>query len=308
MATSTLDAILGAISPEIEAFAICEIGADIRLVIPPVDMVEVHHILEGTLHLTIDENDVIEAGPGAMLIVPPGRLQYLASSRDALTSRESFEICAPARDGLLIVDATDGAEPTLRVACGAVLPDRNGSYGPLGNLTRPIIENLAHFPVVAAAFTAMLDELSIPKEGTQALTSALMKACLVVLLRQHLEACRIAETAPALFHDPRISRAIAAILDRPAADHSVVGLAREAAMSRSAFAREFKIAVDMTPMEFVGRVRLSVAHRLLLSTGISVEGIATAVGFSSRSHFSRLFRAHFGTDPSSLRRSRRESL
>ena len=55
MATSTLDALLGALSVEIEAFAICEIGEDVRLTIPPVDMIEVHHILEGTLHLRIDE-------------------------------------------------------------------------------------------------------------------------------------------------------------------------------------------------------------------------------------------------------------
>ena len=307
MATSTLDALLGALSVEIEAFAICEIGEDVRLVIPPVDMIEVHHILEGTLHLTIDENETVEAGPGAMLIVPPGRLQYLASSSNALSSKHTFDICAPARDGMLVVDATDGKEPTLRIACGAVLPDRSGSYGPLESLTRPIVENLSDFPVVPAAFAAMLAEVSTPKDGTRALTSALMKACLVVLLRRHLETSRNSEIAPALFHDARISRAIAVILDRPATDHSVTSLAKEAGMSRSAFAREFKAALDLTPMEFVGRARLNVAHRLLLSTGIGVEGIALTVGFNSRSHFSRLFREHFGADPSSFRRARKDN-
>jgi len=74
-------------------------------------------------------------------------------------------------------------------------------------------------------------------------------------------------------------------------------------MSRSAFAREFKGELDLTPMEFVARVRLNLAHRLLRSTGIRVEGIATTVGFSSRSHFSRLFREHYGIDPSSFRRN-----
>ena len=73
-------------------------------------------------------------------------------------------------------------------------------------------------------------------------------------------------------------------------------------MSRSAFAREFKTAVDMTPMDFVSRVRLDLAHRFLETTGMGVEGIAAAVGFSSRSHFSHLFREHYGTDPSSFRR------
>lgn len=303
MAAPTLDALLGALSVEIEAFAICEIGEDVRLIIPPVDMIEVHHVLEGTLHLTIDENESVEAGPGAMLIVPPGRLQHLATSRDVLASKDTFDVCVPTRDGMLVVDATDGRTPTLRVACGAVLPDPSGSYGPLGSLLRPVVENLSDVPVVSAAFKALLEEVSAPTEGTRALTSALMKACLVVLLRRHLEASRLTGTAPALYRDPRLSRAISAILNSPAADHSVTSLAREAAMSRSAFARAFKAAVDMTPMEFVTRVRLSLAHRLLLSTGIGVEGIATTVGFNSRSHFSRLFREHYGADPSTFRRS-----
>jgi AraC-like DNA-binding protein len=303
MATSTLDALLGTLSVEIEAFAICEIGENVRLIIPPVDMIEVHHILEGTLHLRIDENETVVAGPGAMLIVPPGRLQHLAASGDAVTNREAYEVCVPVRDGMLVVDATDGKEPSLRIACGAVMPDTGGSYGLLDTLARPIVENLSDVPVVSAAFAALLEEVSAPTEGTTALTSALMKACMVVLLRRHLEASRIAGTAPALFHDRRLSRAIAAILDRPAADHSVTTLAKEAGMSRSAFAREFKAELDLTPMEFVARVRLNLAHRLLVSTGMGVEGIAAAVGFGSRSHFSRLFRQRYGTDPSSFRRS-----
>lgn len=303
MATSTIDAMLGALSVEIEAFAICEIGDDAGLVLPPIDAIEVHHVLEGTLHLSIEGHETVEAGPGAMLLVPPARVQHLAATRETATSKTVVETCTPVREGMLILDATGGKDPTLRIVCGAVVPDRNGSYGPLQSLTRPVAENLSDFPVVSAAYAAMLEEISAPKEGTTALTSALMKACLVVLLRRHLETNRIAGTAPALFHDARLTRAIALILDRPAAPHSVTSLAKEAGMSRSAFAREFKAELDLTPMEFVARVRLNLAHRLLRSTGIRVEGIATTVGFSSRSHFSRLFREHYGIDPSSFRRN-----
>ncbi len=306
MATSTLDVLLGALSVEIEAFAVCEIGEDVRLIIPPVDMIEVHHVLEGKLHLTIDDKETVEVGPGSTLMVPPGRKQYLATSREAVTSKDSLEVCVPVRDGMLVVDATDGKEPTLRIACGAVLPDASGSYGPLDNLMRPVAENLSDVPVVAAAFGALLEEVAAPTEGTRALTSALMKACLVVLLRRHLQSSRTEGKTPALFDDVRLGRAVAAILDRPAADHSVTSLAKEAGMSRSGFAREFKEALNLTPMEFVTRARLSLAHRLLLTTGISVEGIASMVGFSSRSHFSRLFREHYGADPSSVRRTGKE--
>src|SRR5690606_27964420 len=111
-----------------------------------------------------------EVGPGSMLIVPPGRLQHLATSSDALASKDAFDVCVPVRDGMLVVDATDGREPTLRIACGAVLPDPSGSYGFLDSLTRPVAENLSDVPVVSAAFAALLEEVAAPTEGTRPFT------------------------------------------------------------------------------------------------------------------------------------------
>jgi AraC-like DNA-binding protein len=302
MSSSTLDALLSALSVDVEAFALCEIGENVRLVFPPLEVIEVHHVLEGTLYLTIGEDDPVEAPAGAMVIVPPGRLQYLAASMSAATSKISSDVALPVRDGMVILDATNGGQSVLRIACGTVQPDPNGSYGPLDGLSQPVAEDLSDVPVISAAFQAMLAEVAAPGEGAMALTSALMKACLVVLLRRHLHSSRKAGTPPALFSDARIGRAIAAALDRPPADHSVTSLAREAGMSRSAFAREFKATLGLTPMEFVTRIRLNLARRLLVSTSRPVEAIAAEVGFSSRSHFSRVFRDHYGIDPSTFRR------
>jgi AraC-like DNA-binding protein len=308
MGAAAVDALLEAVSVEIEAFAICEIGEGVRLIVPPIEMIVVHYVLEGTAHVTIDERESVEAGPGSMLIVPPERVQHLATSSNALTNKQAFEVCMPVREGILVIDATDGTvEPTLRIACGAVLPNALGSFGPLQSLARPVVEDLSDFPVVSAAFAALLEEVKAPKEGSRALMSALMKGCLVVLLRRHLETSRTSGTAPAVFQDKRLSRAVAAILNFPAASHSVTSLAKEAGMSRSAFASEFRAALNHTPMEFVARVRLELAHRLLETTALGVEGIAAAVGFNSRSHFSHLFREHYGTDPSSFRRCSTEA-
>jgi AraC-like DNA-binding protein len=302
MGTSTLDALLSALSVDVEAFALCEIGHNVRLIFPPMDVIEVHHVLEGTLYLTVGDDDPVEAPAGAMVIVPPGRLQYLAASKGAVTSKISSDVCLPMRDGLVVLDATDGGQSVLRIACGTVQPDPNGSYGPLDGLAQPVAEDLSDVPVVSAAFMAMLEEVAAPGEGAMALTSALMNACLVVLLRRHLQSSRKAGTLPALFSDARIGRAIAAILDRPSSAHSVTSLARDAAMSRSAFARDFKATLGVTPMEFLTRIRLNLARRMLASTLRPVEAIAAEIGFSSRSHFSRVFRNHYGTDPSTFRR------
>lgn len=301
MGTSTLDALFSALSVDVEAFALCEIGQDVRLVFPPMDAIEVHHVLEGTLYLTIDDH-TIEAPAGAMVIVPPGRLQHLAASKTVATSKISSDVCLPVRDGMVVLDATDGGRSVLRIACGTVQADPHGSYGPLDGLSRPVAEDLSDVPVVSAAFRAMLEEVAVPGEGAMALTSALMKACLVVLLRRHLQTSRAAGTTPALFSDARIGRAIAAVLARPSAPHSVATLAREAAMSRSAFARDFKATLGVTPIEFLTRIRLNFARRLLSSSSRPIEAIASAVGFSSRSHFTRVFREQYGINPSIYRR------
>lgn len=302
MASPTLDVLLSALSVDIEAFAICEIAANVALVFPPIEAVEVHHILEGRLHLTIDEGEPIDVGPGSVVIVPPGRTQRLAASANVANSVRSSDVLIPVRDGMVVMDATKGEPTVLRIACGVVVVDSLGSYGPFEGFSRHIAEDLSDVPVVSAAFSAMLGEAVDPLEGSMAVTSALMKACLVFLVRRHLETSRHAEIPPALPSDSRLSRAIAAILDRPAAPHTVATLAKEAGMSRSAFSRRFKASTDESPMEFVARVRLEHARRLLLGTARPVEAIACSVGFQSRSHFSRAFRNQFGADPSAFRR------
>ena len=307
MATSTLDALLGALAVEIEAFAICEIGDEVALIFPPIDAIEVHHVLEGTLYLRVGDNEPLVAGPGSMILAPPGNIQFLAATPDTIDHTPVGEVCIPVREGMLQVDTTDGKPTTLRIACGAVVPNREGSYGPLEGLVRPVAEDLSDVAVVSTAFSSLLEEVASPMEGTRALTSALMKACLVVLLRRHIHSSRDTGAVPALIHDVRLGRAIATVLDRPAAAHSVDTLAKEAGMSRSAFSREFKASLGMTPKEYVSRVRMGLAHRLLTSTGIRVEAVAATVGFSSRSHFSSAFREHFGIDPSSLRRQNKEN-
>lgn len=302
MATTSFDAIVSAFPTDIQAFAICEIGAGVGLIFPPADFIEVHLILEGTLYLAVDEAEPIALRAGAMVVVPPGRQQQLAASPTPLIRKVSADVCIPARDAAVVPGASEAGKPVVRVACGTVRADPNGFYGPLDGLQHPIAEDMSDVPLVAAAFDAMLEEAASPSEGGMALTSALMKACLVLLLRRHLRSGARAGALPGLFRDPRLGRAIARIVERPSATYTVAGLAREAGMSRSAFAREFRDQLGQPPMEFVAGVRLDMARRLLMSTTQSIETIAAKVGFKSRSYFSQLFRSRYGTDPTSFRR------
>ena len=130
-----------------------------------------------------------------------------------------------------------------------------------------------------------------------------MKVCLIKVIRGYFDKAGSPSTLLAPLRHPRLGNAVTAVLDQPAAAHSVASLASVAGMSRSAFAREFMEAFAMSPAEFVLKTRLHQAAELLRASTVSVKVIAASVGFASRSHFSRAFREAYGTDPRNFRKA-----
>ncbi|NYE24604.1 GlxA family transcriptional regulator [Pigmentiphaga litoralis] len=87
---------------------------------------------------------------------------------------------------------------------------------------------------------------------------------------------------------------------------SVNTLADQASMSRRTFTRRFKDATGGTVVQWLTAERVARAQHLLESSDLTIEQIATKVGFgtalSLRQHFAKLVR----TSPSSFRRAFRE--
>ena len=72
-------------------------------------------------------------------------------------------------------------------------------------------------------------------------------------------------------------------------------------MSRASFAGHFAQAFQQGPMEFVQRVRLRIAARLLTTTDFPLKVVARSAGYAGPGPFARAFRAMYGTYPSSYR-------
>ena len=80
-------------------------------------------------------------------------------------------------------------------------------------------------------------------------------------------------------------------------------IAAAAGMSGRGLQHAFRRTLDMTPMEYVRRVRLSAAHEELRSgTAVSVSDVAKRWGFSSASRFARYHREHYGQNPAQVAR------
>lgn len=85
-------------------------------------------------------------------------------------------------------------------------------------------------------------------------------------------------------------------------------LASDLGVSERTLGRRMKEALDMTPAAFIRQTRLNLARDLILLRQYeSVAEIAYAAGFSSISHFAKLYRAEFQEKPSDTFKSIRHA-
>jgi len=83
---------------------------------------------------------------------------------------------------------------------------------------------------------------------------------------------------------------------------TVAELAGMANLSVSQLQREFRRLFNMSPGDYLIRVRLLVARRQLEETHLPVGEIALDCGFYDQSHFNRAFRQQVGLTPRAYRK------
>jgi AraC family transcriptional regulator, activator of mtrCDE len=301
MNDNDLEQLLSTLDVVVEATAICEVERGARLVFQPKSTIEVHYVLNGTMHLTVSGSPPLVCRAGSLVIVPPGVSQSLVADRNPSHDLRGPDSCSATGDGLQLYHAADEKPGKLRLFCGAITLGTSGSFGLLDRVIEPVVKDLSDAPIVRQAFAAMLNEIGSPRVGERAVIGALMKICLVKAIQSHFDTPENRRILLACLRAPHLQKVIAEVRAKPGAAYEVETLAAIAGMSRSAFAREFLQAYGMTPMRFVTTMRLHRAAELLRSTAMPVKMIAGTVGFASRSHFSRAFRDVYGIDPLNFR-------
>jgi len=74
-------------------------------------------------------------------------------------------------------------------------------------------------------------------------------------------------------------------------------LAQEVGMSTRQLERLFRRYLNRSPKRYYMELRLQKARNLLMQTDMTVINVALACGFTSPSHFSKCYRAHYNTTP-----------
>jgi AraC-like DNA-binding protein len=126
----------------------------------------------------------------------------------------------------------------------------------------------------------------------------------VQALRQHVEQTPADERGwLSGLRDRHVGAALKLIHARPAEDWTLDRLAKEAGLSRSAFAERFVHYVDESPMRYLGRWRMQLAARALERPGVSIAQAAADVGYQSEAAFNRAFKKFVGAPPGEWRRA-----
>ncbi|VVD32119.1 DNA-binding domain-containing protein, AraC-type [Paraburkholderia dioscoreae] len=162
-------------------------------------------------------------------------------------------------------------------------------------------------PVVAAMLAALHRAAADPADS-RLYVDALVHALAAHLL-QHYSRGRSAlagspaglPACPERLVPRRIRRVTDYIRANLAGDLAISELAAQAGLSSFHFARVFRRETGETPHQFVTRLRLEEAARLLYATDQTVLQIALAVGFENASHFSVQFKRDYGVTPLAYR-------
>ncbi len=120
--------------------------------------------------------------------------------------------------------------------------------------------------------------------------------------RQGGQAQFIETPLPMAPQDAWLTRAVQHVLADAAAAHSLDSVAQAAGLTRRTFTRRFQKQVGTSFSRWLAGHRLSLAQRLLETSGHSVEDVARLSGFGTAVSLRQHFRAELSTTPDTYRR------
>ncbi|MFV2198225.1 AraC family transcriptional regulator [Nocardiopsis sp. LOL_012] len=176
-----------------------------------------------------------------------------------------------------------------------------------GGATHPLVRTLPAVVVLPMTETESLEpsldllfaEIDNVRCGHRVLADRLFEVVLIHLfqwLLDHTDELALPAGLLTGLADERLARALVAVHETPGGPWTLATMAREAHMSRSAFAARFKSAVGQSPAEYVTGWRLTIAQERLRG-GASVAQTAAELGYANPPSFSRAFARELGRSP-----------
>ncbi|MBL8996322.1 MAG: AraC family transcriptional regulator [Gemmatimonadales bacterium] len=308
-----LSDILGALRLRGTLYFSTEFGRPWGLRVPQFERVARFHLMvRGACWVRVmPDLPAILLEPGDLILIPHGAEHVLADTPDTpcRTVDEVVKAAGFTGEGALVHGGEDRGNPT-RLVCGHFAFDDGFDHSFLAQLPPAIVvrwSEMVKDSPLENIFRFITREVLEGRPGHEAVTRRLSEVLFVQAVRSWTESSRHEQGILAALADPGLAAALAAMHKEPAKRWTLDELARRAAMGRSAFADRFKAVVGETPHRYLTLWRVQNARRLLAESDLSLDRIATEVGYDSSASLSRAFRRTVRTAPGTYRRSVRRN-
>jgi AraC family transcriptional regulator len=104
-------------------------------------------------------------------------------------------------------------------------------------------------------------------------------------------------------HDPRVRIVIDFMRSNLHRKISLMEIGRQVNLSAAHVSRLFSTETGYSPSEYLIRLRMETARRLLTTSVLSIKEIMALSGYGNRGHFVEHFKRYFRRTPSEYRRS-----
>lgn len=158
--------------------------------------------------------------------------------------------------------------------------------------------------VVAGQMGLLRNELLERRVPSTMLVQGLASSLAVHLVRAYASGTRHPATPHGGLPAFKIHRVLAAMQERIDQELDLKRLAKAVQLSESHFSRSFKKSTGFSPSQYLARLRMERARRLLRETETPIVEIGLEVGYASPSHFAQVFRKEVGVLPSDYRSGR----
>jgi AraC-like DNA-binding protein len=269
-------------------------------------LVAFHYVLEGHMQVRVGNEPPRTAGPGNIILISRND-PHLLGSDVAMPPVDARPLIRKAeQDVLARLDFGTGRQVKNRFVCG-YLTTAMRDHPLLTALPALLVADLRGQPSAewaATSFRYAAREHAARRPGSQEMLSRLSEMLFVEAVRGHIEALPGNATGwLAALRDPSLSRALSALHLQPARTWTAEELAREACLSRSAFAERFTSAVGLPPVSYLTRWRMLLAGQRLRESSDTLAQVAATVGYESEFSFSRAFARETGITPGAWRKS-----
>lgn len=235
-------------------------------------------------------------------LVRRGRCQLEVAGERFDLEPGDFAFMAPRVDHRMFSQDVGGAQTLL--LCGYCRFDAVEDDVLLRSLPGYVVmrnDELEAWPWLCRTLEHLSAEYMSGAPGSELTVNKLTEVLLVQLLRADFGR-RTEVGIVAALADKRIARALTAIHNDPGQHWTIESAAAVAAMSRSGFARRFKELLAMRFFDYLTRLRMRNARKLLATSQLSVALIAEQVGYLSDLSFVKAFRKLHGETPRAYRR------